>query len=95
MRPLLLILCLALAPTAIAAETTSSTKAPAGKENFFKRTGKAIGRDAKAGWQQAKHGYSKSAKDLGRGTASAAKRVGGEMKDSAKRTGAAAKEEFK
>jgi hypothetical protein len=92
MRHLILIVCLALAPAALAAE---AAKAPAGKENFFKRAGKAIGRDAKAGWQQAKQGYSKSAKDLGRGTASATKRVGGEIKDSAKRTGKAAKEEFK
>jgi hypothetical protein len=95
MRALLLILCLALAPLAVAAEPAGSTKAPVQKENFFKRAGKAIGHDAKAGWQQAKAGYSKSAKDLGRGTASAAKRVGGEVKDSARRTGKAAKEEFK
>jgi hypothetical protein len=95
MRTLVLILCVVLAPAALAAEANSSTNAPAGKENFFKRAGKAIGRDAKAGWQQAKQGYSKSAKDLGRGTASAAKRVGGEIKQSAKRTGKAAKEEFK
>lgn len=95
MRTLLLILCLALAPAATAADAKSSTKPAAEKENFFKRAGKAIGRDAKAGWQQAKQGYSKSAKDLGRGTANATKRVGGEIKDSAKRTGKAAKEEFK
>jgi hypothetical protein len=91
-----LILCLALAALvaqpATAAQSTPSQ--PAAKENFFKRTGKTIGHDAKVGWQQAKAGYKKGAKDIGHRTASAAKRVGHEMKDSAKRTGEAVKQEF-
>jgi hypothetical protein len=92
-----LILCLALAvPLAQpVAAAESKPSQPAAKENFFKRTGKAIGHDAKAGWQQAKAGYKSAAKDIGHRTANAAKRVGHEMKDSAKRTGRAVKEEFK
>ena len=95
-RPALAV-CLAIAAwlawPACAAESKPSD--PPAKETFFKRTGKAIGRDAKAGWHQAKAGYSTSAKDLGHRTANAAKRVGHEMKDSAKRTSAAVKQEFK
>ena len=68
---------------------------PAPKENWFKRAGKAIGKDAKAGWHKAKEGYKKGGKQIGHDTASATKRVGHEMKDSAKRTGQAAKKEFK
>jgi hypothetical protein len=88
-----LILCLVLAaplvPLATAVQPEQSP--PQAQDNFFKRAGKAIGHDAKAGWQQAKAGYKKSAKDIGHGTANAARRVGHEMKDSAKRTGAAVK----
>jgi hypothetical protein len=65
------------------------------KDNWFKRAGKAVGSDAKAGWHKAKNGYAKSGKQIGHDTANASKRVGREMKESAKRTGKAAKEEFK
>jgi hypothetical protein len=75
----------ALMAQPLRAEEHKTPDAPA-KENFFKRAGKAIGRDAKAGWQQAKQGYAKGAKDIGHGTANAAKRVGREMKESAGRT---------
>lgn len=64
------------------------------KENWFKRAGKAIASDAKAGWQKATKGYKKGGKDIGHRTAGAAKETGREMKDSAKRTGEAAKKEF-
>jgi hypothetical protein len=91
-----LILCLALvaALTESAMATEPGPSQPPPHENFFKRAGKAIGHDAKAGWQQAKAGYKKGAKDIGHGTANATRRVGREMKDSARRTGAAVKQEF-
>jgi hypothetical protein len=84
----------ALIAQPLRAEESKPQEAPA-KENFFKRAGKAIGRDAKAGWQKAKAGYAKAGRDIGHGTANAARRVGKEMKESAKRTGHAAKNEFK
>lgn len=68
--------------------------APPEKENWFKRAGKAIASDAKAGWEKAKQGYSRGGKQIGRGTAQAAKDVGRSAKQSAKRTSEAAKEEF-
>jgi hypothetical protein len=92
-----LILCLVLAAPLAQSATADEPKPsqPPAKENFFKRTGKTIGHDAKAGWQQAKAGYSKSAKDLGHRTGDATRRVGREMKESAKRTGEAFKQEFR
>jgi hypothetical protein len=89
MRAILLAALTALTVNALAAD------AQADKENWFKRAGKAIASDAKAGWHKAKKGYSESAKQIGHDTANATKRVGHEMKDSAKRSGKAAKEEFK
>ena len=64
------------------------------KENWFKRAGKAIASDAKAGWEKAKQGYSKGGKQIGQRTANAAKETGREVKQSAKRTSEAAKKEF-
>ena len=79
---------------AVFAIQVGAADAPPQKENWFKRAGKSIAKDAKGGWKQAKKGYSKSGKQIGHDTAKATKRVGGEMKQSAKRTGKAAKEEF-
>jgi hypothetical protein len=90
MRSILMVLLAAFALNAFAAEAKTEPE----KENWFKRAGKAIGSDAKAGWQQAKKGYAKGGKQIGHDTANATKRVGKEMKESAKRTGKAAKEEF-
>ena len=90
MRSILMAALAALALNAFAADAKPEPE----KENWFKRAGKAIGSDAKAGWQQAKKGYSKGGKQIGHDTANATKRVGKEMKESAKRTGKAAKEEF-
>jgi hypothetical protein len=95
MRAAILIVAVALTPPAWAADPPGGTQAQPAKENFFKRAAKAIGRDAKAGWNQAREGVSKTGKDVGHGTVDATKRVGREMKDSAKRTGEAAKQEFK
>ena len=90
MRSILMVALTALPLNALAADA----KPEAEKENWFKHAGKAIGSDAKAGWRQAKKGYSKGAKQIGNDTASATKRVGKEMQESAKRTSKAAKEEF-
>lgn len=73
----------------------AASEESAPKENWFKRAGKAIGKDAKEGWREAKEGYKKGGKQIGHDTANATKRVGHEMKDSAKRTRKAAKKEFK
>jgi hypothetical protein len=89
MRYSILGLLLALACPAGAGEA-----APAQQENFFKRAGKAIAKDAKAGWNQAGRSYSQAGKQAGQGTAKATKKLGKEMKQSAKKTGKAAKETF-
>ena len=88
------IVCAALAALALNALAADARPEPE-QDNWFKRAGKAIGSDAKAGWQKAKNGYAKSGKQIGHDTANATKRVGREIKDSAKKTGKAAKEEFK
>jgi hypothetical protein len=90
MRSILFAALTALALNALAADA----KPEPDKENWFERAGKAIGSDAKAGWQKAKKGYAKGGKQIGHDTANATKRVGKEMKESGKRTGQAAKEEF-
>ena len=90
MRSILFAVLTALALNAFAADGQPEPE----KENWFKRAGKAIASDAKAGWQKAKKGYSKGGKQIGHDTANATKRVGKEMKESGKRTGQAAKEEF-
>jgi hypothetical protein len=64
-------------------------------DNFFKRAGKVIGRDAKRGAHQAGHAFKELGKDIGHGTSKAVKEVGQGMKNSAKRTGKAAKEATK
>jgi hypothetical protein len=87
------ILCAALAALALNA-FAGDVKPEPERENWFKRAGKAIAGDAKAGWQKAKKGYAKGGKQIGQDTANATKRVGREMKDSAKKTGKAAKKEF-
>lgn len=94
-RPILIacLVLLAVSHSGSAAEAQPSE--PPAKENFFKRAGKTMGHDAKAGWAQAKSSYKKAGKDFGQRTASAAKRVGREMKESAKRSGEAFKQEFK
>jgi hypothetical protein len=89
MRCIILALALGLAVPVIAEEA-----APAHKDNFFKRAGKQVGKDAKGGWKQAKKNYSESGKAAGRDTSRAAKRVGKEMHQSAKKTAKAAKETF-
>ena len=89
MRCALFALLLGLALPAGAGEAT-----PAQQENFFKRAGKAIASDAKAGWEQAGKGYKKSGKQIGQRTAKATKKLGQEMQHSAKKTGQAAKETF-
>ena len=89
MRYLILVLLLALATAVDAGDAP-----PAKQENFFKRAGKAIAKDAKTGWKQAGQGYSQSGKQLGHGTAKATKKLGKEMQQSAKKTGEAAKETF-
>jgi hypothetical protein len=89
MRRIVLILALGLAAPALAGQP-----APAQKENFFKRAGKQIGKDAKAGWKQAKKQYPESAKAGVRDGGRAAKRVGKEMQQSSKKTAKAAKETF-
>ncbi len=88
MRSILFALLTGLALQAAAADTQPE------KENWFKRAGKAIASDAKAGWKKAKQGYSKGGKQIGRGTADAARDVGRSAKESAKRTSEAAKKEF-
>ena len=88
------IVCAALAALALNA-LAADTKPEPEKDNWFKRAGKAVASDAKAGWHKAKNGYAKSGKQIGHDTANATKRVGREIKDSAKKTGKAAKEEFK
>jgi hypothetical protein len=88
MRSILFALLTGLALQGAAADTQPE------KENWFKRAGKAIASDAKAGWQKAKQGYSKGGKQIGRGTADAARDVGRSAKESAKRTSEAAKKEF-
>jgi hypothetical protein len=90
MRSILFAALAALTLNVFAADTKPGPE----QENWFKRAGKAIGKDAKGGWEQAKKGYAKGGKQIGRDTANATKRVGKEMKESAKRTGKAAKEEF-
>ncbi len=88
MRSILFALLTGLALQVAAADTQPE------KENWFKRAGKAIASDAKAGWKKAKQGYSKGGKQIGRGTADAARDVGRSAKESAKRTSEAAKKEF-
>jgi hypothetical protein len=90
MRSILIAVLATLALNVYAADTKPEPE----RENWFKRAGKAVASDAKAGWQKAKKGYSKGGKQIGHDTANATKRVGKEMKESAKRTGKAAKEEF-
>jgi hypothetical protein len=90
MRSILLAALAAMALNAFAADAKPEPE----KENWFKRAGKAIASDAKAGWQKAKKGYAKGGKQVGHDTANATKRVGKEIKESGKRTGQAAKEEF-
>ena len=65
---------------------------PHSKDNFFKRTGKTIGRDAKNGAQQAGRAFKELGKDIGHGTSKTVKEIGQGMKESAERTGKAAKE---
>jgi hypothetical protein len=91
MRSILIAALATLALNAFAADTKPEPK----QENWFKRAGKGIAKDAKGGWEKARKGYAKGGKQIGRDTAGATKRVGKEMKESAKRTGKAAKEEFK
>ncbi len=91
MRSILIATLATLALNVFAADTQPEPE----KENWFKRAGKAIAKDAKGGWGQAKKGYAKGGKQIGRDTANATKRVGNEMSESAKRTGKAAKEELK
>ena len=88
MRAILFALLTGLALQVAAADTQPE------KENWFKRAGKAIASDAKAGWQKAKKGYSKGGKQIGQGTTEAGKDVGRSAKQSAKRTSEAAKKEF-
>jgi hypothetical protein len=91
MRSILTAALAALALNVFAADTKPEPK----QENWFERAGKGIARDAQGGWDQAKKGYAKGGKQIGRDAANATKRVGKEMKESAKRTGKAAEEEFK
>lgn len=91
MRSILLAVLTAFALNTLAADTPQEPE----KENWFKRAGKTVASDAKAGWQKAKKGYSKGGRQIGHDTATAAKRVGQEMKESTERTGKAAKKEFR
>lgn len=87
MRIALIVALLAVLP-ALAGESAPK------KENFFKRAGKAIASDAKAGAKQAGKAYGDLGRSIGRGTVNTTRQVGREMKDSSKRTAEAAKKEF-
>jgi hypothetical protein len=71
-----------------------SAAQPAQKENIFKRIGKQIARDAKAGTKQAGKAYGDFGRSTGRSTVDTTKRVGKEVKDSSKRTAKEARETF-
>jgi len=79
---------------ALALPASAEKPAPSQQENVFKRAGKAIASDAKAGWSQAGKSYKEGGKQIGQGTAKATKKLGQEMKQSAKKTGKAAKDTF-
>ena len=61
------------------------------QDNFFKRTGKQIGHDAKIGAQEAAQAFKKLGQDIAHGTSQAVKDIGHGMKESAERTARAAK----
>ena len=68
---------------------------PATQDNFFKRTAKVIGHDAKAAAHQAGQAFSKTGKDIGQGASKTVKDVGQAMKDSAQKTSKDVKDTFK
>jgi hypothetical protein len=79
----------------IAALSTSAAEQPAPEQdNFFKRAGKQIGKDAKAGTKQAGKAYSDAGKSIGKGTSKAAKDIGKSMKESSARSAKAFKYTF-
>ena len=68
---------------------------PAGKDNFFERAAKALGKDAKGAVHQAGKAYGQTGKDIGHAASKTVKDVGHAMKESADRTGKAVKETVK
>ncbi len=64
------------------------------KENFFKRLGKQIANDAKAGAKQAGKAYGDLGRSIGHGSKKTVKNLGHEIKESAEHTKKAAKETF-
>jgi hypothetical protein len=87
-------LILAALLAALPVQAADADPAPPQKENIFKRIGKAIGKDARAGAKQAGKAYGDLGRSVGRGTVSATKQVGKEIKDSSKKTVKEAKETF-
>jgi hypothetical protein len=88
MRLFFLVISLAAGVSAGAADPAPD------QDNVFKRGGKQIAKDAKAGGRQAGKAYSDLGKSIGRGTSKTLKDIGKSMKESSARSAQAFKDTF-